>query len=282
MLTASAYSQIKVITSTADLAYFAEKIGGDLVEVKAIASPKSDIHFIEVRPSYMAKVAKADIVFRVGLELDQWMDQIIDGSRNSDLIKVDCSRYIKPLEVPTYKADARYGDIHPHGNPHYWIGPQNTEAIIQAIYEGLITVDPENNDKYETNMERTLTEIRESLENLEVKINSLNAMEIIYYHNSWPYFNDFTGIIAVGFIEPFPGVPPSPTHVKDLIETVKNRNIKLIAVEPYFDKRVPEKIAKETGAKVVTIYPSIGGNDKNESYTDWLEGNINTLLEDLK
>ena len=282
MFTTSAYTQIKVITSTSDLAYFAKKIGGDLVEVKSIASPKSDLHFIEVRPSYMAKVAKADIVLKVGLELDQWMDQIIDGSRNNDLIKIDCSKYIKPLEVPTYKADARYGDIHPHGNPHYWIGPQNVDAIIKAIYEGLITADPNNLEKYNTNMESTLKEIHESLDNLQIKIKNLNNKAVIYYHNSWPYFNDYTGVVAAGFVEPFPGVPPSPSHLKSLIDLVKKRNIKLIAVEPYFDKRVPEKIAEETGAKVITIYPSIGGKIKNESYTEWLEGNINTLLEGLK
>ncbi|MFH2048315.1 MAG: metal ABC transporter substrate-binding protein [bacterium] len=282
MLTSSAYTQIKVITSTSDLAYFAEKIGGDNVEVQAIASPKSDIHFIETRPSYMAKVAKADIVLKVGLELDKWMDLIIDGSRNGNLTQVDCSKYIKPLGVPTFKADARYGDIHPNGNPHYWIGPQNVEAIVKAIYEGLISVDPEHLEDYKTNMENTLNDINKSLAALQPKIDELKNKEVVYYHDSWPYFDEYTSIVAAGFIEPYPGVAPSPTHVKDLIELIKKRNIKLIAVEPYFDKRVPEKIAEETGAKVVTIYPSIGGKVENESYIDWLEGNINTLLEALK
>jgi ABC-type Zn uptake system ZnuABC Zn-binding protein ZnuA len=113
---------------------------------------------------------------------------------------------------------------------------------------------------------------------LDSKIKRLAGVEAVYYHNSWPYFDDYVGIEAVDFVEPYPGVPPSPSHVKELSEHMTERGIKVIGVEPYFDKRVPEKIASASGATVITLYPSIGGRDSDESYVDWFEGNIDALL----
>lgn len=278
----SAFAKLDVVASTSDLAYFAKEVGGDLVEVSSIASPTSDVHFVEVRPSYMVKVSKADVVLRVGLELDMWMDKIIDGSRNNKLEVVDCSRNIQPLEVPTFKADARYGDLHRFGNPHYWTNPDNVKPITDAIAEGLAQADPENSLLYSANQERFLAQFDEQLAELKQEATRLKGVEIISYHNSWPYFNAFTGLEAAGFIEAYPGVAPSPSHIKEITDLIRQRGIKLIAVEPYFDKRVPEKIARETGATVVPLYPSIGGRDRNESYADWLRGNIEALTGALK
>ena len=275
-------AKVKVVASTSDLAYYAREIGGDLVDVESIASPTSDPHFVEVRPSYMLKVKKADVVFKVGLELDLWMDKIIDGSRNSKLTVVDCSKYIKPLEVPSFKADARYGDLHRFGNPHYWLGPTNVEPIARAVLEGLSDVDPDNATVYETNGKSFLERIGSGMEKLQTEILDLRNKEIVFYHNSWPYFTQFTGLITQDFVEPYPGVAPSPSHVKELTDLVRSQEIKIIAVEPYFDKRVPEKIASASGAKVVTLYPSIGGRNKSETYLDWMEGNIKALKEALK
>jgi len=252
------------------------------VAVDAIASPTADIHFVEVRPSYMVKVARADLVLRVGLELDMWMDKIIDGSRNNDVEIVDCSQYIEPLEVPTFKADARYGDLHRYGNPHYWLSPANIAPITQAVVEGLAAVDPENAETYRASRERFLAEVEQALTAVQPKIERLKDRAVVFYHNSWPYFNEYTGIKAAGFIEPYPGVPPSPSHMKELTNLVQGREIKVIAIEPYFDRRVPEKIAASTGATVVTLYPSIGGRQNGESYGEWFEGNVDALLSGLR
>jgi zinc/manganese transport system substrate-binding protein len=280
MLMASVVTaKINVVSSTNDLACFAREIGGGLVDVTAIASPKADVHFVEVRPSYMMKVAKADVVLKVGLELDMWMDKIIDGSHNPHLTIVDCSRYIQPLEVPTFKADARYGDLHRFGNPHYWLGPDNVKPITDAITEALAAADPVHADQFKNNQEAYLQTLHAEMVDWKQKAAPLAGKEIVFYHNSWPYFCAFTGLVSAGFVEPYPGVAPSPSHIKEIIELVRSRNIKVIAVEPYFDKRVPDKIAAETGAKVVTLYPSVGGRDENETYTQWFDGNIQTLLE---
>jgi len=280
-LTTTISGKTRVVTATSDLAYFAREIGGDLVEVKSIAAPTADAHFVEVRPSYMMKINKADVAFKVGLELDLWFDKIIDGSRNSRLTIIDCSKYIEPLEVPTFKPDARHGDLHQFGNPHYWLGPENIEPITKAIYEGLATVDPDNASQYRQNRESFVSDLKPRLEQLRSQLQDLNGSEVVFYHNSWPYFCEFTGLVAADFVEPYPGVPPSPSHVKDLTDLVRGRSIKVIAVEPYFDKRVPNKIAEAAGARVVTLYPSVGGRDKDETYLEWLQGNIDALKDAL-
>jgi ABC-type Zn uptake system ZnuABC Zn-binding protein ZnuA len=275
-------ASVRVVASTSDLAYFAEKVGGDLVTVEAIASPRADAHFVEVRPSYMVKVKRADLALKVGLELDLWMDRIIDGSRNSKLEIVDCSRYIEPVEVPTFKADARYGDLHRFGNPHYWLSPANVRPITQVILDGLVVVDPEHAATYRNRRDAYLAELDDALPRLKEKARALEGREIVFYHNTWPYFNDFVGTIAAGFVEPYPGVPPSPAHVSELTELMRRREIAVIAIEPYFDRRVPQRIAEASGARMITLYPSVGGRDRRESYLEWLEGNMDALIEALE
>jgi zinc/manganese transport system substrate-binding protein len=275
-------AKINVVASTNDLAYFAHEIGGDFVEVSSIASPTADVHFVEVRPSYMMKVKKADLALKVGMELDLWMDQIIDGSRNNHLRIVDCSQYIERLEVPTFHADARYGDLHRFGNPHYWLGPQNVAPITQAIVEGLSEADPEHATQFADNRQTYLAELEKELPALRERASQLAGKEVIFYHNSWPYFCKFTGMVAAGYIEPYPGVAPSPSHVAEVMDLVKLRKIKVIAVEPYFDRRVPDKIGSDTGARVITLYPSIGGRNKDETYLEWLKGNMSALEDALR
>ena len=275
----SANAVVRVVTSTSDLAYFARAIGADKVEVSSIASPDADLHYVEVRPSYMVKMRDADLVLRVGLELDSWIERIIDGSRNSKLKKVDCSKYVTPLEIPTFKADASYGDLHRYGNPHYWLSPANVEPITRAIAEGLTSVDPGNESVYEDNRAKLLAEINMELPAIKALAASLAGLEMITYHNSWPYFAEYFGIELPGFIEKFPGVAPSPSHMSDIIELIKKDHIKVIAMEPYFEKRVPQRIAESSGAKVITLYPSIGGRNESENYLEWLRGNVNALVE---
>ncbi|HKK20295.1 MAG TPA: metal ABC transporter substrate-binding protein [candidate division Zixibacteria bacterium] len=278
LLSPIASAKVKVVTSTTDLEYFTKTIGGDLVEVNSIAKPTADLHYVEVRPSYMVKLKGADLVFRVGLELDMWMDRIVDGSRNSKVKVVDCSRYIKPLEVPTFKADASYGDLHRFGNPHYWLSPDNLAPITEAILEGLSNADPQNAETYSRNRDAFLKDLDAQLPAIKELAVPLKGTQMVTYHNSWPYFAAYFGITLPGFIEKYPGVAPSPSHIAEVIQLVREDRIKAIAMEPYFDPRIPNKIASETGAKVVTLYPSIGGRDKNETYIEWLRGNVQALL----
>lgn len=273
---------IHVVSSTTDLAYFAQAIGGDKISVTTIASPLHDPHFVEARPSSMMKLRRADVALKVGLELDLWLDNLVDGSRNDDIIVVDCSRDIRPVEIPAFKADARYGDLHRYGNPHYWMSPENVPAVTVVILEALCEVSPQNCDEFTMRRDSLVAVIDQGVRQLKDSAANLSGAEILFYHNGWPYFNDFFGVTAAEFIEPYPGVPPSPSHLGKLKSLIQDQGISVIAVDVYFDHRVAEKLAEETGARVVTIYPSLGGRDEDENYLEWLSGNALALREALR
>jgi ABC-type Zn uptake system ZnuABC Zn-binding protein ZnuA len=274
-----AAAKVKVVSSTTDLAAIATAVGGDAVEVSSIGRGTSDPHFVEVLPSYMVRVKKAQVYLRVGMDLDRWAQPIIDGSRNSKLVVVDCSKGIPPLEVLTGKVDASMGDIHGRGNPHYWLDPDNGMVIASNIAEAFTRADPANADSYRTGLERFQARVAEKKAEWRGTAASLSGMEIITFHNSWPYFCKSFGIVVAGFVEPLPGIEPTPSHTASVIETVKERRIRIIGVEPYFSKRTPESIARATGAKVVDLPPSVGGAEGADDYFSLFDVIITRLIE---
>jgi ABC-type Zn uptake system ZnuABC Zn-binding protein ZnuA len=273
-----AAAKIKVVASTSDLAAIAKAIGGDAIEVSSIARGSADPHFVEVLPSYMVRVQKAQVYLLVGMDLDRWAFPIIDGSRNSKLVVVDCSQGIPPLEVPTRKVDASMGDIHPRGNPHYWLDPDNGAVIASNIAEGLTRVDAANAAVYQSGLERFEARVEEKKVEWKEKAAPLSGLEIITFHNSWPYFCKTFGIDVVGFVEPLPGIEPTPSHTASVIEVVKAKGIRVIGVEPYFSKRTPETIARATGAKIVDFPPSVGGAPGADDYFSLFDVLIDRLM----
>jgi zinc/manganese transport system substrate-binding protein len=272
-------AKINVVTSTSDLKSIAEYIGGDRVSVTSIASGKSNPHFVEVLPSYMVTVSRADIYFKVGLELDFWAAPIIDGSRNGKLVIVDCSQGVEPMEKPTAKVDASMGDVHPQGNPHYWLDPANGLIIAKNISKGLSQVDPAGTSVYEGNLSRFESELKTKMEVWKKEAEPLSGMEIITYHNSWPYFCRVFGLKVAGFIEPKPGIEPTPRHTAELIELVKSRGVKIIGKEPYFSDRTPKAISRATGAEVIDLPPSVGGILEIKDYFGLFDYLLNALLQ---
>lgn len=269
---------LNVVTSTADLKSIAEYIGGDRVLVKSIASGNSNPHFVEVLPSYMVMVTRADIYFKVGLELDFWAQPIIDGSRNGKLVIVDCSQGVEPMEKPTAKIDASMGDVHPQGNPHYWLDPDNALIIAGNISRGLIQADPSGKAIYESNLAKFKSRLQEKMIDWQKKASPLKGIEIITYHNSWPYFSRAFGLTVAGFVEPKPGIEPTPAHTAELIELVKSHGIKVIGKEPYFSDKSPKVIASATGAKIVNLPPSVGGDPQANDYFSLIDTIIDRLL----
>jgi len=263
---AGALAKVKVVASTSDLASIAELIGGDLVEAEAIVNGKKDPHFVEVLPSYMVKVGRADVYLKVGGDLDYWADRIIDGSQNSGLLIVDCSQNVEFLEKPTTRIDASMGDIHRQGNPHYWLDPANGTIIAETIAASLSRVDPGNSAAYERGLEEFRSRLEAKTEEWRRVAEPIRGMEIITYHNSWPYFARAFGIEIVGFVEPQPGIEPTPSHTAQLISMIRSRNIKIIGKEPYFSSRTPDSIARQTGASVVEMPPSVLGADDATDY----------------
>lgn len=286
-LTGSATSSagVRVVASTSDLKSITEYIGGDHVSVKAIVSGKSNPHFVEVLPSYMVMVARADLYLSIGLDLDYWAKPIIDGSRNGRLVIVDCSEGIEVMERPTVKVDASMGDIHPQGNPHYWLDPGNGLVIARNIGRALSRVDPSHSTDYRKALESFEQEINLKMSIWRRESEYLKGLEIIAYHNSWPYFARAFEIRVVGFVEPRPGIEPTPSHTAELIELVKARAIKLIIKEPYYSDRTPGVIARATGLKVVDLPLSVGGTREAEDYFSLFETifvSLRSMAEDAR
>lgn len=274
--------KIKVVAATSDLGYFAEQVGGELVAVDVIASGNRDVHYIEVLPSYMLKVRRADVYLKVGLELDLWSQPIIDGSRNGSLRVVDCSEGITPLEVPTFQADARYGDLHRFGNPHYWLSPANVAPICANITDALIHVDPANTQRYESNRDSYLENLKAKTDEWNGLMPQLKSVTFVAYHNSWQYFSDYFGCQVVDFVEEFAGVAPSPSHVAHLIEHIKIDTIPVVASQPFHDKRLPQLIAERTGCQAIILPTSVGGVAGTESYEALIDFITKSLIEATK
>ncbi len=270
---------IRIVAATSDLGYFAGQLGGDYVTIDVIAAGNRDMHYIEVLPSYMLKVRRADIYLKVGLELDQWSQPIVDGSRNGSIRIVDCSRGIMPLEVPTFKADARHGDLHRFGNPHYWLSPANIPTICRNITDALIHVDPANARVYNENLNDYLRRLEERVAGWKEFKSALQSIEFVSYHNSWPYFCDYFGCRVVDFVEEFAGVAPSPTHVAHLIEHIKVDSIPVIAYQPFHDKRLPRMIAEKTGCADIVLPTSVGGVPGTESYEELIVYIARSLID---
>jgi len=276
---ALALAKLRIVASTSDLASIAGIIGGDLVEADAIVSGKKDPHFVEILPSYMVKVARADVYLKVGGDLDYWADRIIDGSQNGKLLIVDCSQNVEFLEKPTTRIDASMGDIHRQGNPHYWLDPANGAIIAETITAALTRTDPENGAAYETGLEAFRARLETKMEEWRRIAEPLKGTEIVTYHNSWPYFARAFGVEVVGFVEPQPGIEPTPSHTAQLISMVRTRKIKLIGKEPYFNARTPESIARQSGALVVEMPPSVGGAADAKDYFALFDALLSRLVE---
>jgi zinc/manganese transport system substrate-binding protein len=251
-----AVAKIRVAASINDLASIANSVGGENVECFAIARPKSDVHRVDVLPSYMVKVSRADIYLKVGLGLDQWADGIIDGSRNSHLHVIDCSMNVPVLEKPTGTVTALQGDVHPFGNPHYWLDPRNAAPVARTIAEALADEDPEHADFYRANAEAVAKQAEECYARNRALADGLPNKNIITYHRSWTYFANAFGITVAGECEPVPGIPPTGKHLAELVDIAKSHKIILMLQEPYFSADAGQFLARETGLRAVVESPS--------------------------
>ncbi|HXV13153.1 MAG TPA: metal ABC transporter substrate-binding protein [Candidatus Krumholzibacteria bacterium] len=272
-------AKVSVVASTTDLAAIATFVGGDAVEVTSIARGTSDPHFVEVLPSYMVRVQKAKLYLKLGMDIDRWAAPIIDGSRNGKLVIVDCSSRIAPLNVPTGKVDASMGDVHARGNPHYWLDPDNGVIIATTIADALSGIDPENTSAYLANLERFKAELAARRTRWSDTAGGLRGMKMVTYHDSWPYFSRAFGVEIEDFVEPLPGIEPTPSHTAKVIDMIKAQGIRVIGVEPYFSKRTPETIARATGAVVVELPPSVGGAPGATDYFSLFDVLIDRLMK---
>ena len=263
--TQAAAAKIRVAASITDLASIASTVGGDQVECFAIARPTADVHHVEVLPSYMVRVSRADVYLKVGMQLDQWADQIIDGSRNSHLVIVDCSRDINALEKPTGQVNASMGDVHPSGNPHYWLDPRNGATVAAQVAEALGRIDAEHAADYLARAESFAKDVDSEMVKGKGVVSALPSNVVITYHASWIYLASAFGLEIAGTAEPIPGIPPTAKHLQELVDIIKQRKVGFFLQEPYFSDDAGQFLARQTGLQIIKESPSCD-TEAAESY----------------
>jgi zinc/manganese transport system substrate-binding protein len=252
----TAAAKVRVAASLNDFASIAKSVGGDNVEVFAVARATANAHRVEALPSYMVRVSRAQIYLKVGLGLDLWADAIIDGSRNQRLTIVDCSRDVRVLEVPTTRVNASMGDVHPNGNPHYWLDPRNGAVIARNIADALSRADPSHAASYRERAEAFAKEAEAAWQQGKERADALPAQVVFTYHRSWSYFADAFGLEVAGTVEPVPGIPPTARHLAQLVRIAKSRPVRLLLQEPYFSDDAARFLARQAGVRAVVAAPS--------------------------
>ena len=279
---------VKVITSTEDLAALTREVGGDKVTVEALARGYQDPHFVEAKPSFVLKLHGADLLIVVGRELEgAWLPPLITQSRNAKLQPggagyLDASQTARILDIPTGQITRAMGDVHPQGNPHYWLDPANGRRIAKAIQDKLSALSPNDSAYFAQRFADFDRRLTEGEKRWEAAMAPYKGLKVVTYHRSWPNFAAEFGLNVIGYVEPKPGIPPSPSHQLALQEEMKRQNIKIILVEPYFDLKTPDAIARATGAKVVVLAPSVGGVKEITGYIELFDHNTRILLAAIK
>jgi zinc/manganese transport system substrate-binding protein len=262
---APARAALKVVATTQDLESLAKEVGGDKVETESLAKGYQDPHQVEPKPSFVLKLNKADLLIVVGRELEiGWLPPLINQARNPKIQPsadryLDASNFAHILEIPTGQITRAMGDVHPQGNPHYWLSPENGRRIAQGIQKKLAEISPADAPYFAQRYADFDRRLAEAEKRWNAEMAPYRGTKIVTYHRSWPNFVETYGLNVVGYVEPKPGIPPSPSHTFELTQEMKKDNVKMIIIEPYFDSKTPNAIGRDTGAQVVTLAPSVGG-----------------------
>ena len=284
---ADAADKIRVVTTTTDLKALTEAVGGDLVDVDALARGNQNAHDLEVRPSLMVKVRRADLLVTNGLELDQWAEVVVQGANNPKVIpgapgRVDASQGLLVLEVPKTRVDRSMGDVHPLGNPHYSLDPGLAPAVTTNILEGLARIAPQYRSTFERNRQEFLKRLDQDMAHWTRTMDPFKGAKVVVDHNMWPYFLARFGLVQAGSIEERPGIPPTPAHLTKLIALMKEERIKVVITAPWSDAKLAERVAQEAGAKVVPVASAVGAVKGADGYLETIDYNVKSLAQALR
>jgi zinc/manganese transport system substrate-binding protein len=285
---AHAQGKLNVIATTEDLASIGREVGGDRITIESIAKGYQDPHFVEAKPSFILKLQRADVLIAVGKELEiGWLPPLIQQSRNAKIQPgapgyLDASLNVQILEIPTGQITRAMGDVHPLGNPHYWLDPENGKRIGKGMADKFSELRPNERAYFQQRLTDFTTRLDEAQKRWLQQMAPYKGTKIVTYHRSFPNFAERFGLQIVGYVEPRPGIPPTPQHTLDLINDMKRQNIKLVLVEPYFDLKTPNAIGRETGAQVLVLPPSVGGIKEITDFFKLFDYDINLLVEAIK
>ena len=282
-----AQAKLNVVATTPDLGSIAKVIGGDQIELTTLAKPTEDPHFVDAKPSFIVKLNHADVVIEGGAELEiGWLPALLDQARNTKIVTgapghISCATGVPLLDVPA-TLDRSRGDIHAAGNPHYIIAPSNAKIVAQNIADGLCANDPKSADIYRANLKKFDEEIDSKMVEWQKALAPFKGQEIVAYHDSWPYFAKDFGLKIELFLEPKPGIPPTPAHLADVIMKMKEENSRVIIVDPYLNRKTAETVARNTSAMVVDVTQFPGALKGTEGgYIQTVDYLVNALAKAL-
>ncbi len=288
LVPSSAIGQMRVVTTTPNLADIVKQVGGDLVAVQSIMRGPEDVHNVAAKPSHMVKLKKADLFVHSGLDAELWAPLIVKGARNSRLLpgqpgNVDASRGVGLKEVPTRGGITRaLGDIHAFGNVHFAQDPLNGVVIARNVAEALKNADPSNAELYDSRYASYADRLRALTEELMQQLSPYRGTPVVTYHRAWPYLLDRFGLRSVGEVEPKPGISPGPQHLKDCIQRMKSQGARIVIVETYSNREKAEFVASRAGGKAVVLALETGALPGADSYEELFRQNVKRLVEALK
>jgi zinc/manganese transport system substrate-binding protein len=284
LLAVSARAKLNVVASTPDFGAIAKEIGGDKIELTTLAKPTEDPHFVDAKPSFIVKLNRADALIEGGAELEVgWLPPLIEGSRNNKIEAgkpghISCSEGISLRDVPA-TLDRSKGDIHAAGNPHYMNDPLNGKIVAAHIANAFCQLDPKSCDVFKANLKKFNDRLDGKMAEWQKLLAPYQGKDVVSYHNYWVYFADRFGVKMDLYLEPKPGIPPTPAHLAEVITKMKSDNIKVIIVQPYQNRKTAETVASHTGAVVVDFPSFPGGSKETESYIDWMDHLVNSLAK---
>jgi len=281
-----AADKLKVVATTADLAAVARAVGGDDIDVTALARPMEDPHFVDAKPSFIRVVNQADVLIEGGAALEAgWLPPILDSARNPRISagspgRVVAAQGIRLLEVPT-QLDRSMGDVHPQGNPHFMLDPVAAKTVAQTIQTAFCAVDGARCPDYEVGLRRFRDAVDAKLATWQAALAPLKGTKVVTYHKDFDYFFERFGMEVVGTLEPKPGIPPSPTHLTELIPRMRAEHVRLIVIEPFRERNNPDFVAENTGARVLVLPAMPDGKDAPD-YLSLIDSDIRRLVDTLR
>lgn len=277
--------KLNVVTATTDLAALAQEVGGDKISVEAIAKGYQDPHFVEAKPSFLLRLRQADLLIVVGLQLEiGWLPPLIAQSGNAKIQVgangyLDASQFAEILDVPQGTVTRAMGDVHPLGNPHYWLDPDNGRRIAHGIANRFAEMDPGDGAYFQQRFQDFEKRLTAAEQKWDAAMKPYRGQKVVTYHRSFPNFAKHFGLEVIGYVEPRPGIPPTPSHTIEIIQQMKRENCKVVLVEPYFDLKTPQSIGREANAQVVVYLPSVGGEKQVTTYFELFDYDIGLLVK---
>ena len=283
----AAEAKLRVVATLPDLFALTRAVAGDVGAVDLIARFGQNPHDMEVRPSHMLLVRRADVLVRNGLEEDAWIDVIALGSNNPKMVRgtasvIEASPGIAVLKIPSGRVDRGLGDVHPLGSPHFTLDPGNMPTVTENIARGLARIAPDQASRVEANRAAFLTRVAAAMTRWTETLAPYRGAGVVSYHDSWPYFYRAFDLVEVGIIEDRPGIPPSPQHIAALIRKMSAERVRVIMHESWYPREITDLVAQRTGATVLVVPQTPGAVKATDDYIAHLDHLVGAIADALR